>query len=135
MQPMTFWFILASVLIALEIFTGTFYLLVFGAAAGAAGFTAMYDYPLAAQLVVAAVFGVIGLAWLRRRPKIERPADDVLDIGQAVEVSAWLDNNTARVRYRGTEWDARLMEGETAQPTHCIIREIRGNTLILSAKP
>jgi len=135
MQPMTFWFILASVLIALEIFTGTFYLLVFGVAAGAAGFTAMYDYPLPAQLVVAAVFGVIGLVWLRRRPKIERPADDVLDIGQAVEVSTWLDNNTARVRYRGTEWDARLMEGETGQPTHCIIREIRGNTLILSAKP
>lgn len=37
MQSMTFWFILASVLIALEIFTGTFYLLVFGAAAGVAG--------------------------------------------------------------------------------------------------
>ena len=134
MSPMTFWFILASVLIALEIFTGTFYLLVFGGAAGAAGFAAMYGYPLVVQLIVAAVIGVIGLVWLRRRPKIQRPADDVLDIGQAVEVSTWLDNNTARVRYRGTEWDARLMDGETVQPKYCIIHEIRGNTLILSAK-
>lgn len=74
-------------LIALEIFTGTFYLLVFGAAAGAAGFTAVHDYPLAAQLLVAAVFAVIGVLWPRRRPKIERPGDDVLDISQSVEWS------------------------------------------------
>ncbi len=38
MTQLTFWFVLASMLVGLELFTGTFYLLVFGAAAGAAGF-------------------------------------------------------------------------------------------------
>ncbi|MDP2026842.1 NfeD family protein [Sulfuriferula sp.] len=134
MTQLTFWFVLASVLVGLELFTGTFYLLVFGAAAGAAGFTAFYGYPLAAQGVVAAVFALFGVTWLRRRPATSKPADDNLDLGQRVTVSTWRDDGTARVSYRGAEWDAHLLEGEPGQPQHCVIHEIRGNTLILSAQ-
>ncbi|HAN55027.1 MAG TPA: NfeD-like family protein 1, partial [Betaproteobacteria bacterium] len=75
-----------------------------------------------------------GVVWLRRRPATGKPADNNLDLGQPVTVSAWRDDGTARVSYRGAEWDARLLEGEPGQPQHCVIHEIRGNTLILSAQ-
>ncbi|WP_124950831.1 NfeD family protein [Sulfuriferula thiophila] len=132
MQASTLWFILASILVIFEIFTGTFYLLIFGAAAGAAAFAAFYGYTLSIQLIVAAVFSVAGVQWLRSHPATQSPDTDDLDISQPVEIIAWGKDGTARVRYRGTEWDARLAEGVTGQPSQCVIHAMQGNTLILS---
>ncbi len=44
-----------------------------------------------------------GASGTRRRHR--KPA---LDVGQEVQVLAWNDNGTARVNYRGTQWDAAV---------------------------
>lgn len=132
MPASTVWFILASILVIFELFTGTFYLLVFGAAAGAAAFAAFYGYSLIVQLIVAAVFSLAGVQWLRARPSATLSNTDELDVAQSVEILSWNPDGTARVRYRGTEWDARLAEGLTGTPDNCVIRAMQGNTLIIS---
>ncbi len=132
MQASTIWFMLASIFVIFEIFTGTFYLLIFGAAAGAAAFSAFYGYTLSVQLIVAAVFALAGVQWLRTRPSPPSTDTDALDVLQPVEIISWGNDGSARVRYRGTEWDARLAEGITGQPTHCVIQAMQGNTLIIS---
>lgn len=132
MQASTVWFILASILVIFEIFTGTFYLLIFGAAAGAAAFSAFYGYSTIIQLIVAAIFSLAGVQWLRIHPGKPAHNTDDLDIAQEVEILSWRDERNARVRYRGTEWDARLADGISGQPVHCVIQSMQGNTLIIT---
>jgi hypothetical protein len=40
----------------------------------------------------------------------------------------------ARVMYRGAMWDVELEAGAAAQPGSFIIREVRGNRLIVANK-
>lgn len=134
MQITTFWLAIAGFLTALELATGTFYLLVFAIAACAAFLFAAFGFSLVVQLAATAVVGVSGVILLRGRHKARSPCDDGLDIGQLVEVTNWRDNDTARVQYRGTEWDAVLRnEDVLLKPQYCRIHGIQGTTLILTA--
>lgn len=136
------WFAAACVLVILEMATGTFYLLMiaFGAAAGGiAAFVGLYG---AAQCVIAAVVAAVATAALRRSKlgrseRIDAARDPAinLDIGQALEVGEWRIADgvpaAARVMYRGALWDAELAPGGTAVPGLFMIREVRGNRLLL----
>ncbi|HEY6774037.1 MAG TPA: NfeD family protein [Oxalicibacterium sp.] len=137
------WFAAACVLVILEMATGTFYLLMiaFGAAAG--GIAAFVGLHGAAQCVIAAVVAAVATAALRRSKlgrseRVDAARDPAinLDIGQALEVGEWriADGSgqaIARVMYRGALWDAELAPGGTAVPGLFIIREVRGNRLLL----
>ncbi|WP_374352406.1 NfeD family protein [Chitinimonas sp.] len=103
------WFVLAAVLAGLELLSGTFYLLLYGLACAMGGLLAWAGAGEAWQYGLSAVFAVAGTIWLRRR-KFLKPAEtsESLDIGQRVSVESWTGENTARVRYRGTGWDAEL---------------------------
>lgn len=110
------WWILAIFLVILELTTGTFYLLVLAAAAGLAAIAAWLGWGDTAQVLIAAcsaLAGVLALHALKRQlPSKSNKMDNNLDIGQTVEVLAWLgpDESRARVFYRGTQWDARLID-------------------------
>jgi membrane protein implicated in regulation of membrane protease activity len=132
------WLVAAGALVILEMFSGTFYLLmiavglVFGALAALAG----AGHPV--QAIVAAVVGVVATGVLHKsrlgRPTKHSPARDHnvnFDIGQRVTVPAWQDGR-ARVMYRGALWDVELGQGATPQAGDFRIVEVQGSRLIVS---
>jgi membrane protein implicated in regulation of membrane protease activity len=139
------WFIAASVLVILEMFTGTFYLLMLGVGMFAGGLAALAGLSNALQLVVAAIVGVVATFLLRHsrfgkfnKTDAARDPNVNLDIGQTLAIDEWKSNHggrlTARVPYRGAMWDAELVTGEAARPGTFVIREIQGSRLIVSSQ-
>ncbi|MDQ1362758.1 MAG: hypothetical protein QG652_618, partial [Pseudomonadota bacterium] len=105
------WFLLALAMLAAEMATGTFYLLVFGIALGAGGLAALIDLPLPLQIALCAAVGITGTIILRRS-RITRPEsakEQNLDIGQPVRVMLIRVDGTLRVAYSGAEWDAEVV--------------------------
>ena len=129
-----YWFLLALVLIGLEMATGTFYLLVVAIAMAIGGAAALIGMGLAAQLAVAALAGVVGIILLRRWKggRSTDAASESLDTGQPVKVLTWRDDGTARVFYRGAEWDAELDASNAGHEGIFYIKSIRGSVLILA---
>jgi membrane protein implicated in regulation of membrane protease activity len=132
------WLIAAGILVALELFIGTFYLLMvaLGALAGAAIAALRIDIP--GQMLAAAVVGIGATVLLRRsrygrqsKTDAARDPNVNLDIGQSVEVTHWSER-AARVMYRGALWDVELAPGMPPEPGMFVIREVRGSRLIVS---
>ena len=134
----TWWWIAAAVLVAGELATGTFYVLMLalGCVVGAlAGYVGISFF---AQVIVAVVVGGAAvLAWHRKRmrdPARMAPAanpDINLDIGEAVQVDGWNADGTARVPYRGSTWNVRWIGDGTPVPGPHVIAEVRHNELAL----
>ena len=144
MADWVMWLIGAGALIILEIFTGTFYLLMLAIGLAAGALVALAGGAMWLQLLAAAVVGVASTLGLRRsrfgklgRTNASRDPNVNLDIGQQVTVPAWLEHAggpaSARVMYRGAQWDVELAPGNAVAPGLFIIREIRGSRLIVSA--
>src|SRR5512141_1002870 len=96
MAQTTLWWLLTGAAVAVELLTGTFYLLMLAIGLAAAALAAHLGFDLTVQLVVAAVVGggaVVGWHLVRQRRPQELPAEanrDVnLDIGETVHVSRW----------------------------------------------
>jgi membrane protein implicated in regulation of membrane protease activity len=128
------WWTAAAALVAAELLTGTFYLLVIGIAVACGGIAAWLDWSTPYQWLTAAVLGVIGVAALERwkRGRGRSPDHPPLDFGQMVRVQNWGPDRTARVTYRGSTWDAELATPETPQAETMYITGTRGSVLILS---
>lgn len=137
------WFVLAGVLVILEMFTGTFYLLMIAFGAVAGGMVAFAGLGGAAQLTAAAIVGVIATFGLRRskwgkttRRNVVNDPNLNLDIGQTLVVNAWHgkegERRTARAMYRGALWDVELEKGSVARPGTFVIHEVRGSRLIVA---
>lgn len=132
----TLWWLAVGALVAAELTTGTFYLLMLalGAAAGAVAAHAGADGRL--QFIAAAVLGggaVVAWHFMRGlRPRgapVERNRDVNIDIGQRLHVAAWDAAGTARVQYRGASWAVRYAgEGLPAAGEHRIVA-LDGNEL------
>ena len=134
----TWWWIAAGVLVAGELATGTFYVLmlaigcVFGALAG------YVSDAFFTQVVVAVVVGgACVLTWDRKRKRgparvaPEANRDINLDIGEQVQVDGWNADGTARVPYRGSAWNVRYIGDGAAAPGPHVIAEVRHNELAL----
>ncbi len=65
MQAYVWWWILAAVLVGVELTSGTFYLLVYGIAAAAAGVAAWLGAGFVVQLLTAGVIAALGTLALR----------------------------------------------------------------------
>ena len=129
------WWVLAAVLIGTELFTGTFYLLAVGAAFALGGVAAWLGATLPVQLLIGGVLGVVGtiVAHQWRRLHAMPTPQAGLDVGQEVQVLTWHDNGTARVNYRGTQWDAQIEAPETTRAQTMYIVATRGSTLVIAA--
>ena len=144
MTDWAIWLVLAGVLLAAELFTGTFYLLMIALGLVAGGVAAWSGALLEWQLLVAAVVGVVAVLGLRRsrfgRLRQGSANDDpnlILDIGHTVDVPAWQvqgERHTARVPYRGAQWDVELLPGHHPLPGTHVIREIRGSRLFVAPR-
>jgi len=127
------WWALGVILIGAELMTGTFYLLAIGVAFGAGGLAAWFDAPVPLQLVIAGVLGVGGTVvahrWRLRRTLPPAPS---LDVGHSVRVLGWKDDGSARVNYRGTQWDAELATPDASRAETMYIVGARGSTLLIA---
>lgn len=132
MSAYVIWWIVAFALLAAELASGTFYLLVYGLAAAAAGIAAWLGLGPVAQLVIAAAIGMAGTVALRKWRRAESSGADVqdLDIGQSVVLESWQDGR-GRVRYRGTVWDAEAAGADIDPARPLFIRAMRGSVLII----
>lgn len=132
------WLALAGILVILEMFSGTFYLLMIALGMAAGALAAWLNLSAEMQILLAAIVGAVAALALRRgRPRKSDAARDPninLDIGQSLHVSHWHDG-TARAMYRGALWDVELAPGAHARPGQFVIREVRGSRLIVSNQP
>jgi membrane protein implicated in regulation of membrane protease activity len=133
MQAYLWWWILAAVLVGVELTSGTFYLLVYGIAAVAAGLAAWLGAGVTAQLLIAAVIAAVGTLalrhWSRSTAHPESTVQD-MDIGQPVQVESW-QGGRGQVKYRGALWDAEAESASTDSAQPLVIRAVKGNTLVL----
>jgi membrane protein implicated in regulation of membrane protease activity len=138
MAQSTIWWVLAGAVIAVELLTGTFYLLMLSMGLIAAAIAAHLGAAASMQMVVAAVVGGgFVLAWRRYKQKTPSapPAganrDVNLDVGETVQVEAWDADGTSSVKYRGANWSVSLIAGATPAPGAYIIVEVVGSRLIV----
>lgn len=133
MSSYVVWWVLAAVLVGVELATGTFYLLAVGAAFAIGGFAAWAGLESWVQFAAASVLSIagIGVAHHWRQTRAQPPPMPSLDLGQTVRVIEWRDNGTARVNYRGSYWDAELASPDTPRGETMTIQDMRGSTLIL----
>jgi len=135
----TMWWVAGGVLVAAELATGTFYLLMLALGCAAGALAAHAGLGLSAQIVTGALVGIAATAgWHFKRARHPRSApaesnrDVNLDIGQTVHVRAWGADGTAHVSYRGANWAASFGgEGTPAPGQHAIVA-VRGNQLVLA---
>jgi membrane protein implicated in regulation of membrane protease activity len=128
------WWIAAAVLMAAELVSGTFYLLVIGIAVALGGVAAWLGAALPLQFGVAGALGVaLTIAAHRwRLAHASPPLQPSLDVGQTVNVKSWNADGTARVAYRGSTWDAELASTDLPRAETLYIVAMRGSVLVLS---
>jgi membrane protein implicated in regulation of membrane protease activity len=132
------WAILGLTLVIVELLTGTFYLLMLGVAAFGAALVAWLGQGFGMQAVVAAVVAAGGCYGVHvYRAKNDKGQMPPLDAGQPASFEIWVDQvaRRARVRYRGTTWDA-LVDGDDAPDAgaNLYVVSTSGNTLTVTTR-
>jgi membrane protein implicated in regulation of membrane protease activity len=138
MAESSIWWLLTGAAVAVELMTGTFYLLMFAVGLAAAAISAHLGASVTSQLAIAAMVGggaVIAWHFLRGKKMVGKNAEfnsDVnMDIGQTVQVDAWNVDGTANVKYRGANWAAQLQEGSGTGAGTYSVEQVIGSRLIL----
>jgi hypothetical protein len=92
------WWIIAAAIVAAELLTLTFYLLVVGLAVAFGGVVAWLGGDPTWQWLTASALGVAGVVALERwkRGRGRSPDQAPLDVGQRVRVESWGPGHTAR---------------------------------------
>ncbi len=135
----TLWWTAAGVAVAIELVTGTFYLLMMAIGLAAAAVATHLGLAGSGQVIAAAVVGGGATAlwhWKRasqpRSAPVRENRDANLDIGERVFVADWAADRTARVQYRGSGWTARLQPDAAAHGGEHVVTAVEGNWLVLS---
>lgn len=149
MDNSTQWWLMAGVLIAVELTTGTFYLLMLALGAVAGALAAHAGLGVTTQLILSGLVGGFSAGgwYALKRQRLQRQlqagplgrqdAPDLsLDLGQTVTVTTWLSDGTTQVSYRGATWSARLKDaplahGPVPEPGLYRIGAMQGNQLLL----
>ena len=132
MEMWVLWIIVGIVLVIAELVTGTFYLLVLGAGAFAAAAASWAGGNALIQAFAGGVVAIGGAWFVHHWHEAHRKADEgranFLDRGQPVVLEQWANESAglARVKYRGTSWDARV--------ANAAIRPVPGSTLYIDAQ-
>ncbi len=143
MELWLIWIVAGFALVIAELLTGTFYLLVIGLGAFAGAAAAWLGGNLLVQALLGSAVSVAGAIavhhWHKANRKGEPEGSNLLDRGQPVVLEGWANESAriARVRYRGTFWDARLARPDEhpAPGTTLYIQGQDGNTLLVGLAP
>jgi len=138
MAESTWWWLLTGALVAVELATGTFYLLMLAIGAAAGALAAHLGLPLTGQLVAAAVVGAAAvMGWhlhSRRRPgdpSVRSLRSVNLDVGEVLHIEQWNADGTATVKYRGASWTVIQRPGNAFVPGAYRVTELVGNRLLV----
>jgi membrane protein implicated in regulation of membrane protease activity len=137
------WAIAGFVLVTAELLTGTFYLLVIGLGAFAGALVAWLGGNELWQALVAGAVAIAGAVAVHHWHGANRGTDprgsNFLDRGQPVVLEGWANEaaRIARVKYRGTLWDARLTRPEEhpSPGTTLYILSQDGHMLVVDTAP
>jgi membrane protein implicated in regulation of membrane protease activity len=134
----TVWWIVTAVLVAVELATGSFYLLMLALGSAVAALAAHAGLGLNAQLLLGAIVGAGAVAaWhLKRRrqpagPTAAEDRDVNLDIGETVHVADWDAEGAAFTQYRGARWSVRYIGPGLPRPGAFVIRRVEANRLFV----
>ncbi len=134
----TIWWLLAGAAVAVELLTGTFYLLMLAMGMAAGALAAHAGASLTVQMLVAAVVGggAVMLWYLRRdqrpaEPPAQSNVNVNLDIGETIHIATWNPDGTADVHYRGARWTAIHRPGVTPSAGTHRVAELVGNRLLV----
>ena len=135
----TWWWVAAGVLVAAELYAGTFYMLMLALGCAAGALAAHLGFGASTQVFVAALVGAGTTAvWHYRRARAPRSApvesnrDANLDIGQTLQVPGWDAQRTARVSYRGSDWNIEFRGAGPPMAGPHVIVAVQGNRLIVA---
>ncbi|MDR7149537.1 membrane protein implicated in regulation of membrane protease activity [Hydrogenophaga palleronii] len=138
MADSTLWWLLAGSAVALELFTGTFYLLMLAIGLAAGAVAAHAGAGTAMQLVASALVGsasVIGWYLIKRRsptdPSVRSMRSVNLDVGEVLQIDEWRADGTASVQYRGAQWTVIQRPGNAPTPGAYRVAELVGNRLMV----
>lgn len=138
MADSTVWWLMAGAAVAVELATGTFYLLMLAIGLAAGALAAHAGVGPAMQFVAAAVVGGGAVSALHLQKRKQPPAalsqanpDVNQDIGEMVQVDAWQADGTASVRYRGANWTVVAAPGTSHGHGAHRVREVVGNRLVV----
>ncbi|MDB5742348.1 MAG: hypothetical protein JWR68_663 [Polaromonas sp.] len=139
MSDATIWWVLAGCAVALELATGTFYLIMLGLGLAAGALAAHAGLTQVSQVLIAAAMGGGAVAaWHWGHSKSPAPTaansnpDVHLDIGESVHVVGWNPDGTASVHFRGAQWTAIAADPNTAgNPGNFRITGMQGNRLVI----
>ncbi len=138
MAESTLWWLATGLAVAVELVTGTFYLLMIAIGLAAAAVTAHLGAGTTAQTVVAAMVGGGAVAgWhlrkLRRPPTAAAASNpDVnLDIGEIVHIDHWQPDGTTTVKYRGANWTVVHRSGNAPSTGAHRVAEVVGSRLMV----
>jgi membrane protein implicated in regulation of membrane protease activity len=130
------WLIAGFLLLIVELVTGTFYMLVLGVACFVAAGLAYVGSAFAWEALIAAAVAVAGVVVVQRYKKgIEPKRMRGLDVGQQASFDSWVnkDAGQARVKYRGSLWDAQVVGEAAGDPGEILyVNSIDGNSLKVS---
>lgn len=134
-----YWLMAAVGLFIIEMFAGTFYLLIVSAAfASTAIASFLFSFSNTINTAIAIFFSIVGIiivACWQKKFKHKNPnlPANITDFGQQVILQHPLPSNLWQVQYRGTIWEAKLQNSETASSGEsAYIVGHQGNTLIIT---
>lgn len=138
MSDSTLWWLLAGSAVALELFTGTFYLLMLAIGLAAGALAAHAGAGSTMQLVAAALVGsaAVFACYLAKRRKAADPSvrsmrSVNLDIGEVLQIDEWRSDGTASVQYRGAQWTVIQRPGNAPTPGAYRVAELVGSRLMV----
>ena len=139
MAQSTLWWLLSGASVALELLSGTFYLLMLAIGFACAALSASLGFSQSSQIVVAAVVGGGAVVFWHRHqmhkrnpePAAQANANVNLDIGETVQIEAWQADGTADVHYRGARWTAIHRPGVTPSAGPHRVAELVGTRLLV----
>lgn len=136
-EYMMAWFVAALILFIAELFVGSFYLLIISFSLVGAGLAAFLFEHSAVPILTAVMIASVGLYWVQRYSKRHKnqaeAVHDDLDIGQTVQIVRHLHDQIYEVFYRGSYWQARVMNTThlvAAHTTASIVGK-ESNTLLI----
>lgn len=138
------WLIATGAVVVLELFSGTFYLLMIALGLASGAVVAWLGANVAIQLVCAAVVGAGATVALRRsrfgvRVSVpaERDPNINLDIGQTLTIKNWRHSGgqsyVARAMHRGAQWDIECLRSEPPESGLYRIIALRGSALVVES--
>ncbi|MES2976410.1 MAG: NfeD family protein [Pseudomonadota bacterium] len=138
MAESTIWWIVTGAVVAAELLTGTFYLLMLAIGLAAAAIAAHLGAGMPVQLLVAAAVGggaVVAWYFIRGKRPDTAPAaansDVNMDVGGSVQVDSWNTDGTAQVKYRGAQWTVAHRAGVSPDTGLHRVIEVVGNRLVV----